>query len=936
MKKLLLKTMLLLCALIVGSGTAWADTYEQLTSIEDIDESAEYVLGIDGTGFHYDGTSSWGKTALPSEHTPYKYTLKVADDGKSFTAKTTISSTTYYLQIPLSNTFGMATSTGTNTDLIIGTTQVSGTNYAVANKSTTNRHLRINGASGLRSYAGTTGSMAFFYKVVAPAYTITAQSNEDSYGTVSLNGSVITATPANGYTYASPAYTVNPDNSATVLQEGNTFTVTPTANTTVTINFVAIPTHTATFSVNGVTSTQDYQEGAAIAFPDDPTDVSGKTFVGWVTEAIDGTTNDAPDFVTSATMDDEDVTFYAVFAYADESGSAEIIKSYGFETESDPDWTVTGPVRTEGEGNTGSYAGRINTNNTYVTFNSKVKVKEFSFAFKRTSTNSNYNVYIETSEDNSTWTAVGTYGMGTFNNGSYLTKTKEFDGTQELYVRFYCKNTTAVRYVDDVTIKYAGAGVAYSDYCTTIAAATVARPTIEVADNPFTFSTTATITCETDGAAIKYSYDGENWNNYSSALTITETKTIYAKAVKDENESTVASVTATKNLATPTVTVSGDLTLDLNGETDVNAGALTAAVTYNEAAVEGAVVTWTSSAPDVATIDENTGAVTIKTRGTVTFTAAYAGNSDYAEATGTKQFTVTDSKVPGSAGNPYTVAQARAAIDAGTGVTGVYATGIVSGIVTAFNPTYGNITYNISADGSTEGDQLQAYRGFSYNGDWFVSAADIQLGDVVVIYGDLKNYKGTYEFNQDNQLVSLVEAATVGSAGYTTYVTRKDVSFPSEVNAYIATTVNGAQEYVTLTQVNSAPKGTPVLLENEGTFTLTPAATTADVTGNLLKASDGTVTGDESTIFALGKKNDEVGFYLVADGQTVPAGKAYLEVADGGSVKGFLFNFGDIDAIKTVQGAGLKDAAIFNLAGQRMSRMHRGVNLVNGKKIILK
>lgn len=156
----------LITAVLLATSMWGATTYEQLTSIANIDEEAEYVLGIDGTGFHYSGTSSWGLTALPSAQAPIVYTLKKAQDGNSFTAEATIGNTKYYLQVPISNTFSMATSTGTNTDLIIGTTQVSGTNYAVANKTTTARHLRINGTSGLRSYAGTTGSMAFFYKVV--------------------------------------------------------------------------------------------------------------------------------------------------------------------------------------------------------------------------------------------------------------------------------------------------------------------------------------------------------------------------------------------------------------------------------------------------------------------------------------------------------------------------------------------------------------------------------------------------------------------------------------------------------------------------------------------------------------------------------------------------------------------------------------------------
>ena len=282
----------------------------------------------------------------------------------------------------------------------------------------------------------------------------------------------------------------------------------------------------------------------------------------------------------------------------------------------------------------------------------------------------------------------------------------------------------------------------------------VKSPVITV-EETFVGSTTATITCATEGATVYYSYDNENWNEYTAALNITATTTIYAKATKDDAESKVVSKTTTKTLPTPIVTISGELTVDLDGETDVDAGQLTAAVTYNEVAVDGATVTWSGDNDAVATIDAATGAVTIKSRGTVTFTATYAGNDNYAQATATKTITVTDSKAPGTEGKPYTVAEAIAAIDAGTGVTGVYATGIVSEIVDDYNSKYGNISYNISADGTTDGDQLQAYRGKSYNGENFTSEDDIQVGDVVVIYGNLTKYGNTYEFSANNQLVSL-------------------------------------------------------------------------------------------------------------------------------------------------------------------------------------
>ena len=166
MKKI---TSLLFVMLLACVTNLWAaDTYEQLTSIASIDETAQYVLGIEGTGFHYSGTSSWGLTALPTTKTPIYYTLKKAADGKSFTATATINGKEYYLSVPTSNDFSMvetSTQNPTNINLIIGTTQITGTNYAVANATTKTRHLRINGTSGLRSYASTTGKMAYFYKV---------------------------------------------------------------------------------------------------------------------------------------------------------------------------------------------------------------------------------------------------------------------------------------------------------------------------------------------------------------------------------------------------------------------------------------------------------------------------------------------------------------------------------------------------------------------------------------------------------------------------------------------------------------------------------------------------------------------------------------------------------------------------------------------------
>jgi hypothetical protein len=87
-----------------------------------------------------------------------------------------------------------------------------------------------------------------------------------------------------------------------------------TATTTYSIEVTEKPSHIATFSVNGTISTEDVKEGEDIPFPKKVADIAGKTFVGWASTEISGTTDETPTLVTSATMGTSDVTYYAVFA----------------------------------------------------------------------------------------------------------------------------------------------------------------------------------------------------------------------------------------------------------------------------------------------------------------------------------------------------------------------------------------------------------------------------------------------------------------------------------------------------------------------------------------------------------------------------------------------------------------------------------------------
>ncbi len=118
-------------------------------------------------------------------------------------------------------------------------------------------------------------------------YTITAKSNNTSYGTVSVSGNIITATPSNGY-YAA-GYTVT-SGSATVTQNGNVFTVKTTADCAITINFALAPKYTVQIKENGILkSTQSVQANTSFTLPALSSALpENHTFVGWsATEVSD-------------------------------------------------------------------------------------------------------------------------------------------------------------------------------------------------------------------------------------------------------------------------------------------------------------------------------------------------------------------------------------------------------------------------------------------------------------------------------------------------------------------------------------------------------------------------------------------------------------------------------------------------------------------------
>ena len=157
----------------------------------------------------------------------------------------------------------------------------------------------------------------------------------------------------------------------------------------------------------------------------------------------------------------------------------------------------------------------------------------------------------------------------------------------------------------------------------------------------------------------------------------------------------------------------------------------------------------------------------------------------------------------------------------------------------------------------------------------------------------------------------------VGDAGYATmYDTTTGYTLNGDVKTYAAV-LSGTR--LALTEVENVPESTPVVLK--GTYYNKLAADLPAINiANNLKGTD-VDTAADGTMYILANGADGVGFYK-AEG-TIPAGKAYFQSSTG--VKAFFFDGDDATGISGVDANLNANDAIYNIAGQRIQKMQKGI-----------
>lgn len=190
-------------------------------------------------------------------------------------------------------------------------------------------------------------------------------------------------------------------------------------------------------------------------------------------------------------------------------------------------------------------------------------------------------------------------------------------------------------------------------------------------------------------------------------------------------------------------------------------------------------------------------------------------------------------------------------------------------------------------------------------------------------------------------------------AQYGTIILPINYAKPTNVKLYSCSAApNGILELVEYT--GDAPKNKPYIVEytDEGTMPTAvepkvyqligyrDGAGTKNVTAGLLTG----VLEDNCNVpegsYILSKKNDRMGFFQIGTGTTYPAAKykCYLTLTNQQNApKALYFDENDATtAISEIFGGNNGKVEIYDLAGHRLNSLQKGINIVNGQKIIVR
>ena len=203
------------------------------------------------------------------------------------------------------------------------------------------------------------------------------------------------------------------------------------------------------------------------------------------------------------------------------------------------------------------------------------------------------------------------------------------------------------------------------------------------------------------------------------------------------------------------------------------------------------------------------------------------------------------------------------------------------------------------------------------------------------------SYFGSYKNTQTN--IWFFEVPTfdveISSADYATFCLPYNATVPSGLTAYTATD-NGESVKLTAIKSGKIAAGEGVVLHGEaGTYTFVATAEDVSATaGNqMVGVTEDTPLTSADNAYMLTRKKDDgsIAFRLLATDYTLGANKAYLKLEN--NARNLISVVWDDNATGIYDLSEKEEAengAIYNLAGQKLMRTQKGINIINGKLVI--
>ncbi|MBQ0019095.1 MAG: hypothetical protein KBT39_01055 [Bacteroidales bacterium] len=234
---------------------------------------------------------------------------------------------------------------------------------------------------------------------------------------------------------------------------------------------------------------------------------------------------------------------------------------------------------------------------------------------------------------------------------------------------------------------------------------------------------------------------------------------------------------------------------------------------------------------------------------------------------------------------------------------------------------------------------------------YHIHASPLNKGKYLVSFGgdtrfmyknaDAGNYTGGpstvnnagYEFTLEEVETLPVTLSTIDGHNYGTFYTPVGISDLDGVKAYIATEENGKAK---MSEIETIPANTAVVLyakdadKTSANFTIGEA--NASTTGNILEGQVATIATVSGACTLQNNAEKGLGFYSY-NGATLKGFKAYLNASEH-SVKSFTLDFDMETAIRGIQEAEEKGAAMYDMSGRRILKAQKGVYIQNGKKYV--